>query len=112
MKTLRSLSLVLAVCLSASWLAAQSNAIIRGSQPNAITAQSLAIQPRAGTSLAPVQAIVTDGETGEVIADSTLTFTTIDVPGAGFTSVQRVNTSGEMAGIYAETSLSPPMASA
>lgn len=107
MKTLRSFSFALAVCLSASWLGAQSNTTI-SSTPSAAQARPAALAAQPNTTRAPVKAIVTDGETGEVIANSALTFTTIDVPGAGFTSVQSINTAGEMAGIYAETSLSSP----
>jgi uncharacterized membrane protein len=36
-----------------------------------------------------------------------LTFTTIDVPGAGATGVQGINTSGEMVGVYGTTNQSP-----
>ena len=79
-----------------------------GRSTSAGHARPAALAAAPNTSLAPVRAVVTDGETGEVIANSTLTFTTIDVPGEGFTSVQSVNASGEMAGIYAENDISSP----
>ena len=38
---------------------------------------------------------------------SQLTFTTIDVPGAGVTGVQGINKAGDMIGVYGATNVSP-----
>jgi hypothetical protein len=110
MKTLRTFSIVLAVCLSAAWSRAQSNAAVSGAQSNAMAVQPLALQAQPRPSEARVRAIVTDGQTGEIISNSTLTFTTIDVPGAEYTDVFGINSAGDMVGIYGETYLSPTRA--
>ena len=41
------------------------------------------------------------------VSQAQLTFTTIDVPGAGYTSVQGINTAGDMVGYYGATSNGP-----
>ena len=65
---------------------------------SAAQAQPVTVQARRGAG--QVQAIVTDGETGEVTPDVNLTFTTVDVPGAVVTSIQGVNTAGDMVGFH------------
>lgn len=97
MKVLRNFALILAVFLGGTLAVAQSIPT---------QAQSGTAQAQPGASLtqprAPVKAIVTDGGTGEVIAGSKITFTTIQVPGAGVTSVNAINTNGVMVGDYAQ----------
>src|SRR5437773_12498902 len=41
------------------------------------------------------------------LASAQLTYTSIDVPGAGYTSVQGINTAGDMVGYYGNTSNGP-----
>jgi probable HAF family extracellular repeat protein len=42
-----------------------------------------------------------------VVPSADITFTTIDVPGAGFTGVEGINSAGDMVGVYGETESGP-----
>lgn len=101
MKRARSFAFTLVVFLGTAPTQAQCPPTVTGISPGAAQSELGGVRPQPDVFPAqPVRALVTDGATGEAIPNSKLTFTTIDVPGAGFTAVFGINTDSQLVGFY------------